>query len=169
MFVFVSAAPLAYAGRPYRPEAVRMPVLFSDLPQAGQPFADVATAGQPSPEQLRAAKARGLKRIVNLRPHSEPIGFDEAALAAELGLDYINIPVAGAGDINLDKARALDAALQNAGGPVLVHCASSNRVGALLAVRAHALHGKNLEDALAIGRDGGLRAMEPAVRQLLGG
>jgi len=144
-------------------------MLLPDLPQAGQPFADVATAGQPSPEQLRAAKAQGLKRIVNLRPHSEPIGFDEAALAAELGIDYVNIPVAGPGDISVDKARELDAALQNAGGPVLVHCASSNRVGALLAVRAQALQGKDVEQALAIGRDGGLRAMEPAVRQLLGG
>lgn len=146
-----------------------MTALLPDLPQAGQPFADVATAGQPSPQQLRDAKARGLKRIVNLRPHSEPIGFDEPALAAELGLDYVNIPVAGPGDISLDNARALDAALKDAGGPVLVHCASSNRVGALLAVRAHALQGKNVDDALAIGRDGGLRAMEPAVRQILGG
>lgn len=141
--------------------------LFPELPQAGQPFADVATAGQPSPEQLRAAKAHGLRRIVNLRPHSEPIGFDEAAVAAELGIDYVNIPVAGPGDLSADKARALDAALRDAGGPVLVHCASSNRVGALFALRAQQ-QGQSAEAALEVGRAAGLRAMEPVVRQLLG-
>ncbi len=143
--------------------------LLPELPQAGQPFADVATAGQPSPEQLRAARDRGIKRVVNLRPHSEPIGYDEAALALELGLDYVNIPVAGPGDLSVDNVRRLDAALADAGGAVLVHCASSNRVGALFALRAQQLHGKNVEEALDIGRAAGLRAMEPAVRQLLGG
>ncbi len=145
------------------------PLLLPHLPQAGQPFADVATAGQPSPEQLRDARARGFKRIVNLRPHSEPIGYDEAALAAELGLDYVNIPIAGPGDLTPEKARVLNSALQGAGGPVLVHCASSNRVGALLALRAQQLHGQTAEEALAIGRAGGLKAMEPLVKQLLGG
>ena len=145
------------------------PLLLPHLPQAGQPFADLATAGQPSAEQLRDAQARGFRRIVNLRPHSEPIGYDEAALAAELGLDYVNIPIAGAADLSLENARALDAAVQGVGGPVLVHCASSNRVGALLALRAQQIQGKTIEDALAVGRAGGLKAMEPLVRQLLGG
>lgn len=143
--------------------------LLPQLPQAGQPFPDVATGGQPSPAHLRDAQARGFRRIVNLRPHSEPIGYDEAALAAELGLDYVNIPIAGPGDLTSDNARALDVALQGAGGPVLVHCASSNRVGALLALRAQQLQGQSVEDALAVGRAGGLKAMEPLVRQLLGG
>jgi len=143
--------------------------LLPELPQAGQPFADVATAGQPSPEQLRAAREQGIKRVINLRPHSEPIGFDEAALAAELGLHYINLPIAGPGDLSAENVQRLDAALADAGGAVLVHCASSNRVGALFALRAQQLHGKSVEESLDIGRAAGLRAMEPIVRQLLGG
>jgi uncharacterized protein (TIGR01244 family) len=142
--------------------------LLPELPQAGQPFSDVATAGRPSAEHFALAKERGIKRVINLCPHGEPCAYDEPELMAQLGLDYVNIPVAGPSDLSVDKARELDAALQTATGPVLVHCASSNRVGALFALRAFHLERKSPEEALAIGRSAGLKAMEPVVRQLLG-
>lgn len=142
-------------------------MLLPELPNAGEPFPNVATAGRPAPEQFALAKARGVKRVVNLCPHGEACVYDEPALVAGLGLDYVNIPIAGAGDLSEDNARRLAAALEGAGGGVLVHCASSNRVGALFAVKAAKLDGKSVDEALAIGRDAGLRAMEPAVRQLL--
>lgn len=87
----------------------------------------------------------------------------------ELGLEYINIPVAGAADLSEDNARNLAFALENIEGVALVHCASSNRVGALFAVKAARLDEMSVDAALEIGRAAGLRAMEPAVRQLLGG
>lgn len=142
--------------------------LLPELPQAGTPFPDVATSGRPAPEHFALAKARGVRRVINLCPHSEPCAYDEPALVAELGLDYLNIPVAGPADLSADNARALDAALSDGTGAVLVHCASSNRVGALFALRAFHLQGKSAEEALAIGRAAGLKAMEPAVRQMLG-
>lgn len=144
-------------------------MLLPEVPNPGQPFPNVATAGQISPEQLRVAKARGVTTVVNLRPHSEPMGYDEPALVAELGMDYVNIPVASAADLNADNVRALATAVAGATGAVLVHCASSNRVGALFALKAAMLDGKTVDEALEIGRNAGLRAMEPAVRQLLGG
>ena len=45
---------------------------------------------------------------------------------------------------------------------------SGNRVGALFALKAQYVDGKSTEDALSEGRAHGLKAMEPAVRQLLG-
>lgn len=143
--------------------------LLSELPQAGQPFEGVFTAGRPSAGHFEQAKQAGVTRVINLCPHAEPCAYDEPELMAQLGLDYINIPIAGAGDLNVDKARELDAALQGVDGKVLVHCASSNRVGALFALRAFHLHDASAEAALAVGRSAGLKAMEPAVRQLLGG
>lgn len=142
-------------------------MLLPELPNAGQPFSNVATAGRPSVEQFALAKQRGVTRVVNLCPHSEPCGYDEPALMAELGLDYINIPIAGAADLNEASVQALAEAVA---GPqqTLVHCASSNRVGALFALKAAKLDGKPAEAALAIGRAAGLKAMEPIVRQLLG-
>jgi len=144
-------------------------MLLPELPNAGQPFANVATAGRPSPEQFELAKQRGVTRVVNLCPHGEPCAYEEPALMQALGLDYVNIPVAGAADLSEDNARKLAAALASLDGHALVHCASSNRVGALFAVKAAKLDGKNIDEAIEIGRAAGLRAMEPAVRQLLGG
>jgi uncharacterized protein (TIGR01244 family) len=144
-------------------------VLLPELPNAGEPFDHIATSGRPSPEDFALAQQRGVTRVVNLCPHSEPCGYDEPALMKKLGLDYINIPIAGAGDLSEVNAQKLADALDGAKGAVLVHCASSNRVGALFAVKAAKLDGKSVEEALAIGRSAGLKAMEPAVRQLLGG
>jgi uncharacterized protein (TIGR01244 family) len=140
------------------------------LPFGGQPEPGLLTAGQPTPADFEALAAAGLKHIVNLRPSSEDAGFDEAALAAKLGLSYAVVPVASAADLNRDRAQELDAALARTGGePTLVHCASSNRVGALLALRAAWLQGKSADEALAFGRAGGLTKMEAAVQQLLDG
>lgn len=144
-------------------------MLLPELPNAGQPFANVATSGRPSPDDFVLAKQRGVTRIINLCPHSEPCAYDEPELMRELSLDYINIPIAGAADLSEDNARKLAIALEDIDGSALVHCASSNRVGALFAVKAARLDGKSVDEAIAIGRSAGLRAMEPAVRQLLGG
>lgn len=138
------------------------------LPMGGVPSPTLLTAGQPTPSDFEALAAAGLKHIVNLRPASEDAGFDEAALAAKLGLRYTVVPVAGPPDLNAQRVGELDAALGAAGDePVLVHCASSNRVGALLALRAAWLQNQSAEQALALGRAGGLTKMEPMVAQLL--
>ena len=138
------------------------------LPLGGQPQADLLTAGQPTAADFQALAAAGLKHVINLRPPSEDAGFDEAALAASLGLSYTVVPVAGPGDLSLERAQQLDAALTAANGePALVHCASSNRVGALLALRAHWVQKQSADAAMALGRAGGLTKMEPIVAQLL--
>ncbi|MEC9361657.1 beta-lactamase hydrolase domain-containing protein [Sinimarinibacterium flocculans] len=138
-----------------------------DIPFFAAPSAQVLTGGKTSAEALRRAQEQGLAKVVNLCPHSEDLGFDEPALAAELGLAYENIPIAGGGDLTRENAQRLAQAVADAGGPVLVHCMSSNRVGALFALKAHWLDGKSIDDALAEGRAHGLKAMEAGVRQLL--
>lgn len=140
-----------------------------NLPMGAAPAPNLITAGQPAPAEFEALAAAGLKHVINLRPPTEDAGFDEAALAAKLGLSYAVIPVAGPGDVNEAAARRLDAALATTRGePTLVHCASSNRVGALLALRAAKLQGIPASEALAFGRAAGLTKMEPLVQQILG-
>jgi uncharacterized protein (TIGR01244 family) len=138
------------------------------FPFAGSPAPDLITGGQPTADDFKTLAAAGLKHVINLRPTVEDPGFDEAALAAKLGMRYTLIPIAGAGDLTEDNAKKLDAAMAaTPGQPTLVHCASSNRVGGLLAVRAARCQGKSNEDALAFGRAGGLTKMEPQVAQIL--
>ena len=74
--------------------------------------------------------------------------------------------IVGSDAINFDNARALDALLAERDGPVLVHCGSGNRVGALLALRK-SLEGADDDAALEYGRSAGLGRLEPVVKERL--
>jgi len=138
------------------------------LPNLMNPEAGYASGGQPSAEQLEAAAKAGVSRVINLRPASEDAGYDEAAKATALGLDYTVLAIAGLPDLSANKVRQLDALMaQSPATPTLIHCASGNRVGALMALRAAWLQGKSIDDALDIGRRWGLTNIEAAVRLIL--
>jgi protein tyrosine phosphatase (PTP) superfamily phosphohydrolase (DUF442 family) len=79
----------------------------------------------------------------------------------------LSFPIVDEDEINFDRARDLDELIQSYDGPVLVHCASSNRVGALLALR-HSLSGAGDEEALKHGRQGGMTRLEKVVVERLG-
>jgi uncharacterized protein (TIGR01244 family) len=105
-----------------------------------QPRQGLYTAGQPATGDWQAIAARGVTTVVNLRTPSEMQGRDEAAEVRAAGMRYIQIPIAGAEGITDANARLLRDALAAADGSVLVHCASANRAGGLLAL-AEARHG----------------------------
>jgi uncharacterized protein (TIGR01244 family) len=140
-----------------------------DIPNACSPLPGVCSGGRPRPEHLREAKAQGVRTVINLCPPAEAGDYDEPALVAELGMEYVNIPVSGAADLTVAKARQLADALADAGPahPVLLHCQSGNRIGALMAVKARFVDGLPPEAALAAGRAAGLKGLEPAVVQLI--
>ncbi|WP_147652561.1 beta-lactamase hydrolase domain-containing protein [Vulcaniibacterium gelatinicum] len=133
-----------------------------------EPQPGLLTGGQPDAAAWPALAARGVRTVINLRPQAEMGGRDEAAEVAAAGLRYVNLPVAGAADITPAQADALWAALQGSDGAVLVHCASGNRVGALLALAMQRHGGMTPEQALAFGRAAGLKGLEPVVRERLG-
>lgn len=146
-----------------------MSELRLDIPNACSPGSGLCTGGRPQPEHLRQAAAAGVKVVINLCPPAEAAGYDEAGVVQDLGMRYVNIPVAGPADLTPAKAEALAAALADAGdGAALLHCASGNRAGALLALKAFHCDGKSPAEALAIGRAAGLSALDGYVRQLLG-
>jgi len=125
----------------------------------------VAT-GQPDEEVLKEAREAGFAAVVDLRTEGEDRGFDEPAVVNALGMSYHSIPVTGAAGTTFDNAKRLDEVLSGIDGPVLVHCASGNRVGALFALRA-SLHGASDEEALEVGKAAGLTRLEPAVTKQL--
>ena len=90
----------------------------------------VYLAGQPTGAAIRAAKAGGLRSIIDLRHDDENL-LDERALAQYLGLRYYRLAWNGAEELNdeiFDRARDL---LRIAERPVLLHCRSAERVGAV--------------------------------------
>ena len=134
-----------------------------------QPLPGVFTAGQPAAKDWAAIRATGIHTVINLRTPGELKGRDEAAEVRAAGMHYLEIPVAGADGINLANAGALHAALAPAhGGGVLVHCASGNRVGALLALEQQAFDGLAPKRALELGQAAGLASLEPVARERLG-
>ena len=130
------------------------------------PVNGITAAAQPDEAALEVCADAGYATVIDLRGTEEDRGFDEAAVVDDLGLHYVTLPIAGKDAISFDNARKLDGLLDEYPGPVLVHCASSNRVGALLALRA-SLDGADDETALALGREGGLTSLEGIVRERL--
>ncbi|WP_348675080.1 sulfur transferase domain-containing protein [uncultured Abyssibacter sp.] len=137
------------------------------IPYLTQLDDDIWTGGQPSPQQFEQAKAAGLKSVINLCPAGE-CGWDQQALMAQIDLPYVCIPVAAATDLSPENAKILADALESAPKPTLVHCASSNRVGALFALKAHLVDGADPSDALTHGHAAGLKGLEGTVRHMLG-
>lgn len=123
--------------------------------------------GRISAEDLPALRAAGIAQVIDLTPDAETPAFDEAAGARAAGMVYANLPIAGPADLTAEAVAAFDQLLRGAEGPVLVHCASGNRVGALAALRAALVEGQSEEDAIAEGRRWGLCSLEGAVRERL--
>jgi len=144
--------------------------IWIDIPNPRFPFDGVCTGGRPRPQQLRQARAAGMKTVVSLCSPSERGDYDEGTLAAALGMRYLSIPVAGPTDLTLANAKLLADALGGApANPILVHCASGNRVGALFALKARLVDGLTIERSIAVGRSAGLTTLESEVRCILSG
>lgn len=127
------------------------------------------SAGQPTPDELADLARRGVRTVINLRHPDEPVPFDERRQASSLGLRYVSIPVAGAADLDRRTVDCFSQALAaaRAEGDTLIHCASGNRVGALVALERRLVDGASVNQALAAGRCAGLAGLEPAVTALL--
>lgn len=137
------------------------------LPNLKIPREGVYSCGQPSPEQLEGLKAAGVKTIVDLRAPGEN-DWDERAAVEALGMAYQQIPIGGPGDISEENARRLSQIMEDeASIPVLIHCGSGNRVGALYALKKYHCDECEGEAAVEAGRDAGLTQLEPFVRQCL--
>ncbi len=132
-----------------------------------QPVDGITAAGQPDAATFKIFADSGYSAVIDLRGETENRGLDEAAVVVELGMDYVALPIASAAAINFANARKLDELVAKYDGPVLIHCGSSNRVGALLALR-ESLDGADDESALQAGRDGGLTGLEGRVVEVLG-
>ncbi len=118
----------------------------------------VYLGGQPSRADLAAAaRYPGIESVLDLRRESENRGFDEAAELDRLDIEYENVPVGGPDQLTDE---ALDESLRiirTSEKPLLVHCASGNRVGAVWMAWRMLEDGYTAERAEAEARLAGLR------------
>jgi uncharacterized protein (TIGR01244 family) len=158
---FVGFAATATAGPPESVPQSQIPVYKLVTP-------GLATGGQPTPEGLARLKEMGFKTVVNLRTEKEG-PLEERSVVEGQGLRYVHVPVTPE-TLSMADADAVQKVLDDpAAGPVLLHCASSNRVGALYAV-IQSRKGLTPEQALDAGRNAGLQSpvMAAAVLRVLG-
>jgi uncharacterized protein (TIGR01244 family) len=144
------------------------PAVRLDLANVRQPQESRLVSGTISAADIGRLRAAGVKHLINLRPEQESQGLDERSIATGLGIEYHHVPIADAQALTRDNALKLDEALAAAGDELtLIHCASGNRVGALIAVREAWLRGQSSEQAIAEGKRWGLASLEDSVRKLL--
>lgn len=139
------------------------------LLNGAEPYPGVWVGGQPSPEQLEAASRAGVQTVINLRRAGERGTKGEQQRVEGLGMKYVSVPITDAEDFDEKNAKAFSRALDAAERPVIVHCASGARVGALFAMRAFYVEGASAEEALAVGRAAGIGRYEEDVRKKLEG
>lgn len=146
--------------------ATRAPAVEgSGIAGAVSPALGVLSAGRLAPADIPRIREAGVQAIIDLTPDAETPDFDEAAVVRAAGLAYANLPLKGPSDLTLGNVRTFDALLRGAKQPVLVHCASGNRVGAMAALRAAWVDGDSTEKAIALGRAWGLKSLEGEVRR----
>lgn len=153
-----AALPVVGAATEKESQAVSQEQKTFGIAYAAQAEPGVLAAGQPTEEQLRQAAAAGYRSVIDLRAPGEKRDFDEPAAARELGLDYTNLPVTAELDgATLDRFSEIFEAAER---PVLIHCATSNRVGALLYAYLVLEQGMAEETALERARAAGLVSPE---------
>ncbi len=152
---------LVFAG--WSGETPTLGVTNETVPEEGVIF-----GGQPTADQLRALSKVG-GEVINLRMPEEDAGFAEPALAVELGLEYRSLPVNGEALSDPATFERFFDLLESAKRPVLVHCASGNRVGALYYAFLVERRGVERSQALTQARQYGLRseALQQAVERHL--
>ncbi|MGE5234520.1 MAG: protein tyrosine phosphatase family protein [Acidobacteriota bacterium] len=107
-----------------------LPADLAGVLNASQPEAQLLVSGQPTAAQIAAAGRAGYKTVIDLRAPTEDHGFDEKAASEAAGMVYENLPVSppSLDAATLDRFIAL---FRDAPRPVLLHCATANRAGAL--------------------------------------
>ena len=138
----------------------------ADLPNRHDALEGITTAGQPGEAALAALATAGYKSVIDLRGENEDRGIDERKAVEMLGMSYVNLPVEGAAGVSYANASALDRLLAELPKPVLVHCSTGNRAGALLALRAK-VNGEDARAALDLGVANGLAGLKPVVEEKL--
>jgi uncharacterized protein (TIGR01244 family) len=157
----VTAAALLSAAEP----PARVP--SSEIPAYTLVRPGLAAAGQPTPDALRKLKEMGFKTVVNLRTEAEGTTQAERQEVEALGLRYVSVPVSPQTFSRADVEAVRKVLDDPAAGPVLLHCGSANRVGAVLGV-IEADKGVTLEAAEAEAKRAGLSspAMIDAFRRV---
>ncbi len=128
--VFAAVALGAAGGSAKSPYAELRPLAWGTVERMHR-FGEIYLASQPSKEDFELAKEAGIKTVINLRKKEE-LDWDEKAAVEKLGMEYHDLGFKTPEELTdeiFDTARRLLASTDK--NPILLHCSSANRVGAI--------------------------------------
>jgi protein tyrosine phosphatase (PTP) superfamily phosphohydrolase (DUF442 family) len=133
--------------------------LKSDVPRVLCLDDNFATGGQPSEQAFAKVAASGFHSVLSLRATGEGIDLTkERALVEKTGLRYFNIPVVSTAPRAEQADEFIRLVKEKSNHPMLINCASANRVGAFMMIYRVVEQGwseeKALDEALKIGLRG---------------
>ena len=109
--------------------------LKSDVPRVLCLDDNFATGGQPSEQAFAKVAASGFHSVLSLRAAGEGIDLTkERALVEKAGLRYFNIPVLSTTPRTEQADEFIKLVKEKFNHPMLINCASANRVGAFMMI-----------------------------------
>lgn len=121
-------------------------------------YRGVFLASQPSPADFEQAKKGGVKTVISIRHASEIKDFDEREVVTKLGLSYHNPAWNGPDELTDEKFEQVRHLLESADRPILFHCGSANRVGAMWMAYRVLDEGASVDEAVNEARIVGLKS-----------
>jgi protein tyrosine phosphatase (PTP) superfamily phosphohydrolase (DUF442 family) len=130
--------------------------LKSDVPRILCLTESYATGAQPSDEAFDKLAANGFHSVLNLRTAEEGVDLEkERKLVTQAGMRYFSIPVVSSAPRAEQADEFIRLVKNKSNHPMLIHCASANRVGAFMMIYRTVEHGWTedmaYEEAVKIG------------------
>jgi protein tyrosine phosphatase (PTP) superfamily phosphohydrolase (DUF442 family) len=159
----ISISSFLFAAEPQKGNLLRrdqaQKILGADVPRLLCLDENFATGGQPTSDAYAKAAASGFTSVLSLRTAGEGVDLIKERARAENGkLRYFNIPVDSSAPRPAQADEFLRIARDKANHPMLVTCATANRVGAFMMILRVVEQGwseaKALDEAIKIGLRG---------------
>ena len=163
-FFTISAALVALLSGAVFAERIPFGHQVSTVQNYNRAAPQVATSGLIGDGGAPLLAAHNFKTVIDMRTVTEGT-LEEKGLVEGAGMVYVNIPMTVA-NLSEEHLKKFTEAFERSPKPVLVHCGSGNRAGAIWA--SYLINqGTELEEALAAGRKAGMRPpLEEKVKAL---
>ena len=131
--IFSHAADAPQGGRTRLDQIERY--LKADVPRILCLDEDFASSGQPTDQAYAKAAASGFRSVLSLRPGNEGVDLArERSLVEKSKMRYFNIPVVSSAPRPEQADEFIRLVRDKSNHPMLVNCASGNRVGAFMMI-----------------------------------
>jgi protein tyrosine phosphatase (PTP) superfamily phosphohydrolase (DUF442 family) len=159
----ISISSFLFAAEPQKGSPLRLEqaqkILGADVPRLLCLDENFATGGQPTSDAYGKAAASGFISVLSLRTAGEGVDLvKERARVENRKLRYFNVPVASSSPRAAQADEFLRITRNKANHPMLVTCATANRVGAFMMILRVVEQGwseeKALNEAIKIGLRG---------------